>query len=63
MYNFTLKMDLLMYYIYRIWLYILRKIFLIINQCYIIKKNTTLDVYCIKNVHTCSFIIVIYFSN
>ena len=56
-------MDPLMYYMYRIWLYILRKMFLIINQCYIIKKNTTLDIYCIKNVDTCSFIIVIYFSN
>ena len=39
MYNFTLKMDLLIYYIYRIWLYILRKMVLIIKECYILKTN------------------------
>ena len=48
MYSFTLKMHLLIYYISRIWLYILRKMVIIIKECHILKINITFKCYCIQ---------------
>ena len=48
-YNSTLKMDLFIYHVSRIWLYILRKMVLIIKKYYILKTNpNTFILYCIQ---------------
>ena len=62
MYNSTLKMDLFIYHVSRIWLYILRKMVLIVKKYYILK--TQIHLFCIvfKNVHNFSFI-MIYLKN